>query len=253
MGTYVRMTDTGSRVVELYQRGVRPIDIAHQLNVAQATVHYHLRKAAEATKQEPKPRRRGPRKGAKVRTHELVAELLAQGLSRAEIARRLDIRKSTVTYHAAKLGKDIDQRFARRFDWSCVQQYYDEGHSVRQCAQVFGFSTWAWSGAVKRGLITPRPAFKPLEEIFKANTPRGRGHLKLRLLRAGIKEDRCERCGLSEWLGRPLSVALHHINGDRLDNRIENLELLCPNCHSQTDTFSGRNGRPGHVGRIQAA
>jgi 5-methylcytosine-specific restriction endonuclease McrA len=37
-------------------------------------------------------------------------------------------------------------------------------------------------------------------------------------------------------------MALHHINGDRLDNRLENLELLCPNCHSQTDTYSGRNG-----------
>jgi 5-methylcytosine-specific restriction endonuclease McrA len=38
-------------------------------------------------------------------------------------------------------------------------------------------------------------------------------------------------------------MALHHINGDRLDNRLENLELLCPNCHSQTETFAGRNGR----------
>ena len=37
-------------------------------------------------------------------------------------------------------------------------------------------------------------------------------------------------------------MALHHINGDRLDNRLENLELLCPNCHSQTETFAGRNG-----------
>jgi hypothetical protein len=38
-------------------------------------------------------------------------------------------------------------------------------------------------------------------------------------------------------------MALHHINGDRFDNRVENLELLCPNCHSQTDTFGGRNSR----------
>jgi 5-methylcytosine-specific restriction endonuclease McrA len=41
-------------------------------------------------------------------------------------------------------------------------------------------------------------------------------------------------------------VALHHINGDRLDNRLENLQLLCPNCHSQTSTYSGRNGHRRH-------
>jgi hypothetical protein len=64
-------------------------------------------------------------------------------------------------------------------------------------------------------------------------------------LRAGLKEERCERCGIAEWRGRPLAVALHHINGDRLDNRVENLEFLCPNCHSQTDNFAGRGGRPG--------
>ena len=85
---------------------------------------------------------------------------------------------------------------------------------------------------MQRGMITPRPCFKPLEEIFAANSRHSRGHLKLRLLRLGVKDGSCERCGLSEWRGAPISMQLHHVNGDRLDHRIENLELLCPNCHS---------------------
>jgi 5-methylcytosine-specific restriction endonuclease McrA len=69
-----------------------------------------------------------------------------------------------------------------------------------------------------------------------------RSHLKRRLLDAGIKENKCERCGISAWLGEPLNAQLHHENGDGSDNRIENIEFLCPNCHSQTDTYGGRNG-----------
>lgn len=72
--------------------------------------------------------------------------------------------------------------------------------------------------------------------------PTGRGHLKQRLLSAGIKEDRCEECGIDEWRGEPLSMHLHHENGDGTDNRLVNLRSLCPNCHSQTDTYGGRNG-----------
>jgi hypothetical protein len=64
--------------------------------------------------------------------------------------------------------------------------------------------------------------------------------LKRRLLAAGLKVNRCETCGIDEWRGKPLSMALHHINGDGLDNRLENLMLLCPNCHAQTPNFSGR-------------
>jgi hypothetical protein len=45
------------------------------------------------------------------------------------------------------------------------------------------------------------------------------------------------------WLGKPLTLTLDHINGDHYDNRIENLRILCPHCHSQTDTYTGRNTR----------
>lgn len=59
--------------------------------------------------------------------------------------------------------------------------------------------------------------------------------------RLGLKKNKCEKCGLSEWQGEPLVCELHHINGDSTDNRIENLIILCPNCHSQTENFRSRN------------
>lgn len=234
------MSAVGDQVLALHAQGLRTVDIAHRLDVAQSTVHYHLRRVEDPAPA-AKPGRKARRRSASIPTSELVARLLAQGMNRAEVARRLGLAKSTVSYHARRLGREIDDRFAKRFDWPLIQAYYDEGHSVRECAEVFGFTTWAWHGAVKQGRVTARPAFRPLAEVFAANTRRNRGHLKTRLLRAGLKEGCCERCGISDWFGEPLSLALHHINGDRLDNRLENLELLCPNCHSQTDTYSGRN------------
>jgi DNA-binding CsgD family transcriptional regulator len=241
------MTEIGDRVVELHRLGLRSIDIAHRLNVAQSTVHYHLRKLSELSG-DRSAKGPGPPPPNRSQTRALVAALLARGISRSDVARRLGLAKSTVTYHAAKLGQQIDRDCAKRIDWPLVQAYYDEGHSVRDCVRSFGFSSRSWHAAVKRGVITPRPAFKPLDEVFATNTRRSRGHLKQRLLLAGIKDGHCERCGISDWLGAPIAVALHHVNGDRYDNRIDNLVLLCPNCHSQTDTFGGRNGRRAESG-----
>ncbi|MEK6273109.1 MAG: hypothetical protein AABM42_10760 [Actinomycetota bacterium] len=95
---------------------------------------------------------------------------------------------------------------------------------------------------MKRGDIVTRPKATPVEELFVAGRRRNRHHLKWRLLREGLKENRCEECGLTEWRGKPLNMALHHVNGDGHDNRLENIRFLCPNCHAQTPNYGGRNG-----------
>lgn len=77
-----------------------------------------------------------------------------------------------------------------------------------------------------------------LQEKLQKGTMTTPQKLKRLLLKEGLKEDKCEICGqLPEWNGKPLVLQLDHINGDHYDNRLENLRIVCPNCHTQTDTF----------------
>ena len=82
----------------------------------------------------------------------------------------------------------------------------------------------------------------PLNEILEGLHPQYQTFkLKNRLLKEGIKENICEVCGLSEWNGKPLNMELHHLDGDRTNHKLENLQILCPNCHAQTDNFRAKN------------
>jgi len=173
---------------------------------------------------------------------ERIRQLHAEGLSQKEIADRLGVAKTTVNFHVRRLDVPVDERFAKRYDWKAIRQAYERGLSMRQCMRKFGFSSHAWYAAVKRGDVKPRPAVIPIEDLLVVGRKTSRHHLKTRLLKEGLKENRCEQCGISTWRGKPLNVQLHHKNGDGSDNRLPNLIFLCPNCHSQTDTYGGRNG-----------
>lgn len=82
--------------------------------------------------------------------------------------------------------------------------------------------------------------YKTAEEYIK-NTNVKSHILKAKLIREGIKEPKCEICGLTEWNGKPIPLELHHIDCNHYNNEFSNLQILCPNCHAQQSGNSGAN------------
>ena len=170
-----------------------------------------------------------------------ILALLAEGKTYKEIVAETGCAKSTISYHAKSAKPPPSYKV---HDWAEVQRYYDAGRSGRQCMKQFGICAAVWHNAAKNGKIILREDKPiPLEELTAANRITSRAHLRWRLLRAGVLDPVCAECGIVEWNSKPLSMHLHHINGVNNDNRLDNLQMLCPNCHSQTDSYSGRNSK----------
>lgn len=100
------------------------------------------------------------------------------------------------------------------------------------------FTGQGWNTGKRYRTVVPAI---PLKEVLRKGVNYQTYKLAKRLIKEGLKERCCEKCKNTIWLGQPIPLELHHINGDRLDNRIENLQLLCPNCHAQTDNYRGKN------------
>jgi len=96
---------------------------------------------------------------------------------------------------------------------------------------------------------------RTLDEILIKDSPvcnRGSTGIKRRLLKAGVLKEICIECGqTNKHNGKKLVLQLDHINGDNNDYRIENLRILCPNCHSQTNTFAGKNQKERRINKKQ--
>ena len=88
--------------------------------------------------------------------------------------------------------------------------------------------------------IKTAPQYKTAEEYIQSTYVKSHV-LKLKLIRDGIKEEKCEICGISSWQGEKLPLELHHKDGDHYNNNLENLQILCPNCHSIQPGNAGAN------------
>lgn len=101
------------------------------------------------------------------------------------------------------------------------------------------FSRQPWNKGIK--YRTKENRIRTMDEVLTENSRIESYQLKKRLFNNGYKEKKCESCKNTEWMGKPIKLELHHINGNHFDNRLENLQILCPNCHSYTNTFRGKN------------
>lgn len=174
---------------------------------------------------------------------EAIITMLDAGYSYNEIAQTLGCSKSTISFHARRTGRlrGSTPTSWEEHDWEEIQKYYDAGHSYKDCLHHFHISDKTWAKAKGAGKIKTKEYQYPVEQVLTEKSFYGRNLVRARLLNNSILKQECYICGISEWLGKPLSLDLDHINGISDDHRLENLRMLCPNCHSQTETYRGRN------------
>lgn len=143
----------------------------------------------------------------------------------------------------------MTQRQVKITDEQIIEVYkkHDMLHHASSELQMTTVSLWR--RAKKLGLkwkdknYRPRNTQKiPTKEILDGKHPYYQTlKLKKRLLKEGIKENKCDICEITTWNGKPISMQLDHIDGNSHNHKLENLRMTCPNCHSQTETYCGKN------------
>lgn len=192
---------------------------------------------------------------------EKVQKLLSEGKSRVEIANILDCQKSTVNYYANPKNWEKFERKqktqTKRLEFEeAILSVVDQATSASNICDLIGIHHTNIN--IKRVLdfleeknINPEWKQKQAnrkpqgywnkDNIFTEKSCFQRSKLKDKLIEFGLKEAKCEMCGNNQWLDQQIPLQIHHINGINDDNRLENLQILCPNCHALTDNYCGKN------------
>lgn len=139
------------------------------------------------------------------------------------------------------------QKHTNKFTEEKLLEIYGKHKHIAKTAAELGVpSITVWRrlmkiGEIKKTSIHSNAKIK-LDEILEGKHPYYQTYkLSKRLVKENVKEHICECCGINEWNNKEIILHLDHINGISTDHRLDNLRFLCPNCHSQTDTYCGKN------------
>lgn len=125
-------------------------------------------------------------------------------------------------------------------------QYHLRNQAVKFGIDTSHFIGQAWSKGKRLG---PK---RPVDAYLTTNSTAKSHDLKERLIKEGLKEAKCEICGLTEWRGEPAPLELDHKNSDHWDNRLENLQIVCSNCHT-IETRLRRRSPTGEAADLESA
>ena len=151
-------------------------------------------------------------------TKDLLEPIIKESFSWAEAMRKLDIKNSGGMHRLIKshvVSHGIDFSHFKGRGWS-------KGLNKTNSEKINNIAN----------LIK-----KPDEQVFKKGSTYQGSKLKERLIKDHGWKDECSVCGLTDWLGNPITLHLDHIDGDHTNNEFENLRIICPNCHQQTKTW----------------
>lgn len=134
-----------------------------------------------------------------------------------------------------------------------IEKWITEGKTKAQMARELGCNPKTINPVLKRlgleytgnqgckGLSKPNGRELSLLEYLEKSIDIQSNKVRKKLLDEGYKEYKCECCGLTEWLGEPIPLELHHKDGNHFNNELDNFQLLCPNCHAKTSSYRGKN------------
>jgi hypothetical protein len=199
------MLTLDEQIIEDYKNGLSRKEICEKYNVTKSFVAYRLRRDFQEILQ-----RRKAKFATDIEFIELVKKYLPQSNSLNHLCNKLGLKG--VEGYYTKIKKIIED------------YHLDTSHFGQTKHNCFGFCNSMTD-----------------EEYFASNAKRDGRNLLKRLLNHSYKEYKCECCGLNEWRGEKIPIEVHHINGNHFDNRIENLQLLCRNCHALTENYGSKN------------
>jgi len=138
--------------------------------------------------------------------------------------------------------QNIEQWIAEKQSKAFIcQQLHCKPETLQKYLQLMGIEYEGNQGG--KGTNKPSSRNMPLEEYLAKSYDIQTNKIRNKLLKEGYKEHKCENCGLTEWQGQPIPLEVHHKDGNRHNNTLENFQLLCPNCHALTDSYRGKNSK----------